>query len=204
MKKLVLVLVLLFIGSQNLSAQGKWRREMLLQIAALKVYMGYAQKGYSVVRGGLHLIGDLKKGEVKLHGDYFNSLKKVNPRIKNYSKVVRIVWLQLKIIKIANKTIKGFKGDDLFHGSELDYIERCFARLFENCNRTLDELVLVTTDTTMVMTDDQRLERINALYETMLQDYTFCESFTSQALLLSFSKDREKKEIQYQRVLQGL
>lgn len=204
MKKLVLVLVLLFIASQNLGAQGKWRREMLLQIAALKVYMGYAQKGYSVVRGGLHFIGDLKKGEVKLHSDYFNSLKKVNPRISSYSKVTRIVWLQFKIIKIANKTIKELKGDDLFHGGELDYIERCFVRLFENCNRTLDELLLVSTNTTMVMTDDQRLERIDALYEAMLEDYTFCESLSSEALVLSLSKQREKKEIQYQRVLQGL
>ncbi len=204
MKKLVLILLLIFISAQDLTAQRKWQKEMLLQIAALKVYMEYAQKGYNVARKGLTFIGDLKKGELNLHSDYFNSLGKMNPKIKNYSKVAEIVLLQLKIIRISNKTIKQLQSDDLFAGNELQYIERSFERLFDNCNRTLEELLLVTTDATLEMKDDQRLARIDLLYKTMMQDYTFCKSFSQQSLLLGIAKARDKNEVKQQRELQGL
>jgi hypothetical protein len=162
------------------------------------------EKGYSVVKNGLHFIGDLKKGELNLHNDYFNSLEKINPKIRNYSKVAQIVLLQLKIIRISNKTIKQLQSDDLFHGNELEYIERCFERLFENCDRTLDELLLVTTDATVGMKDDQRLERIDLLHKTMMEDYTFCKSFSEQAILLSLSKAKEKNDAKQQSALYGL
>ena len=204
MKKLVLILLLIFISAQDLTAQRKWQKEMLLQIAALKVYMEYAQKGYNVARKGLTFIGDLKKGELNLHSDYFNSLGKMNPKIKNYSKVAEIVLLQLKIIRISNKTIKQLQSDDLFAGNELQYIERSFERLFDNCNQTLEELLLVTTDATLEMKDDQRLARIDLLYKTMMQDYTFCKSFSQQSLLLGIAKARDKNEVKQQRELQGL
>ena len=75
MKKIILVLIIACSLLQSFALQGqiKQRKEMLLQIAALKVYMEYAQKGYTAVKKGLHFIGDVKKGKLNLHNDYFNS-----------------------------------------------------------------------------------------------------------------------------------
>ena len=194
MKKLILVLLLLFISTAYLQAQSKWRKELILQIAALQVYIDYAKKGYDIAKKGLHFIGDLKKGEVNLHSDYFNSLKKINPNIKGYTKVAEIVLLQLKIIKISNGTFKQLRQDDLFHSNELDYIERSFNRLFENCNRTLDDLLILTTETKLEMKDDQRLKRIDNLYRTMMNDYTFCVSFSNETKMLSLSKSKDRND----------
>lgn len=204
MKKVILILVLLGLSIQNLQAQAKWRKELLLQIAALQVYIDYAKKGYNVVKKGLNFIGDVKKGEVNLHSDYLGSLKKINPKIKKYSRVGEILLLQLKIIRISNNTFKQLRQDDLFHGDELAYIERSFDRLFENCNRTLDDLLMVTMDTKLEMKDDQRIQRIDNLYKTMLGDYEFCRAFSNEAKMLSVSKVSEKNNVERMRTLSGL
>lgn len=204
MKKLLLLLLLTVLMMSNIHAQQKQRKVLLQQIAALKVYIDAAQKGYSIAKKGLNTIGDLKRGEFNLHTDYLNSLKKVNPKIKNYTRVAEIIGLQLKIMKSYRQTYIDLREGDLFHGSELDYIKRVFGRLMDNCNDTLDELITVTTDGQLEMKDDERMERIGRLYFTMMDNYSFFQSFNNQAKLLSLSRVKENTEVQNSQVLQGV
>ncbi len=51
------------------------KKSLLQQIAALKVYIDYAQKGYSIAKEGLTLIGNIKNREFDLHSKYISSLK---------------------------------------------------------------------------------------------------------------------------------
>ena len=204
MKKIIVLFLAGLFLNQAVQAQAKQRKELLLQIAALQVYIDYARKGYSAVSKGLNFIGDVKKGEVNLHGDYFTSLLKINPKVKNYYKVAEILSMQFNIMKIYKRTYADLKGNDLFHGSELDYIERSFERLLENCNATLEQLLVLTTDSKLELKDDQRIERIDALYKTMLEDYSFCLSFSREAKLLSLSKSREKSDTERTNFIYGL
>lgn len=196
MKKLLLLLLFTILVTGSIHAQQKQRKVLLQQIAALKVYIDAAQKGYSIAKKGLNTIGDLKRGEFKLHTDYLNSLKKVNPKIKSYSRVAEIVGLQLKIMKSYRRTYTDFKQGDLFHGSELEYINRVFGRLMDNCNDTLDELMTVTTDGQLEMKDDERMERIDRLYYAMMDNYSFIQSFNKQAKLLHLLRVKENREVQ--------
>ena len=204
MKKIIVLLIIANLITGGLQAQGKQQKMLLLQIAALKVYIEYGQRGYAVVKKGLNFIGDVKKGEVNLHSDYFSSLQKVNPKIKNYVKVAEIVSMQIQVIKTYKKTLEGLRNNDLFHGDELDYIQRSFDRLLDNCNTTLNELLEVTTDATLEMKDDQRIERIDGLHRAMMDDYAFCKSFCKEVSLLSLSKAKENNDVKLGRVLHGL
>ncbi|MDR6845571.1 hypothetical protein [Flavobacterium granuli] len=204
MKRIIVLLFIANLLTGELQAQGKQQKMLLLQIAALKVYIEYGQRGYAVVKKGLNFIGDVKKGEVNLHADYFTSLKKVNPEIKNYVRVGEIIALQIKIFKTYKKTLKELQNDDLFHGDELDYIERSFDRLLENCNTTLNELLEVTTDAKLEMKDDQRLEHIDTLYKTMMDDYSFCQSFCKDVRILSLSRTKEINDVKSAHALHGL
>jgi hypothetical protein len=204
MKKIMVMLVSSILFSGGMQAQNKYQKELLLQIAALQVYIEYGQKGYNVVKKGLGFIGDVKRGELNLHQDYFSALKKVNPKIKNYFKVVEIVSMQIQIMKTYKRTFRQLQEDDLFHGNELDYIQRSFDRLLENCNATLKELLVITTDAQLEMKDDQRMESIDGLYRTMVDDYTFCQNFCKEAKLLAIARIKERKEVKWSRVVQGL
>ncbi|KAF2342880.1 hypothetical protein [Flavobacterium tistrianum] len=204
MKKIAVILTMLCVFNHSMIGQAKQRKELLLQIAALQVYIDYAKKGYSAVSKGLNFIGDARKGEFSMHGDYFTSLLKINPKVRNYYKTAEIISMQFKIMKLCRKTLAELKTADLFHGSELDYIKRSFDKLLQNCSQTLDELLAVTTAAELELKDDQRIERIDLLHKTMLEDYNFCLSFSNEARLLSISKSSDKKDYRGVNELYGL
>jgi hypothetical protein len=203
MKKTVLFLLLAGFLNGNIYAQAKQVQVLLKQIAALQMYIGYAQKGYSIAKKGLNTVSDFKRGEFNLHTDYFNSLKTVNPKIKKYVKVAEIVSLQVKIMKSYGSFYRQVQQDDLFHGNEVDYIKRVFDRLIENCNDNLEELITIVTDGQLEMKDDERMKRIDAIYWNMLENHTFCESFSNQTQLLSLSRAKDRNDVETSRVLHG-
>lgn len=204
MKKIVLFLLFSGFLNGNIYAQAKQREVLLKQIAALQIYIGYAQKGYSVAKKGLNTIGDFKRGEFNLHTDYFNSLKTVNPKIKKYARVAEIISLQVKIIKSYGGIYRQVQQGDLFHGDEVDYIKRVFDRLIENCDDNLEELITIVTDGQLEMKDDERMKRIDAIYQNMLENRTFCESFSNQTRLMSLLRTTDTKEVKTSRALRGI
>lgn len=204
MKKIVVFLLFAGFLNGNMYAQSQQRKVLLQQIAALQIYIGYAKKGYSIAKKGLNIIGDLKQGELNLHRDYFTSLKLVNPKIKNYAKVAEIIALQAEILARYNGALAQIQQDDLFHGDEIAYIKRVFDRLIENCDDNLDELITIVTDGQLEMKDDERMKRIDQLYQNMLENHTFCESFSNQTRLMSLSRVKDTKDVKTSRALHGL
>ena len=204
MKKIFLLVLFTALATGNLHAQAKQQRMLLEQIAALQVYIGYAQKGYSAVKKGLNTIGDFKRGEFNLHTDYLNSLKAVNPKIKKYARVTEIMGLQIKIMKSYKNLYQQIQQHDLFHGDEVDYIKRVFERLIKNCDTNLDELLTIVTDGNLEMKDDERMKRIDMIYQNMLDNYAFSESFSDETKILAVSKATELKEAKNSRVLHGI
>lgn len=185
--------------------QNKTQKKYLLQqIAALQVYIDYAQKGYKIAREGLTTIGDITGGEFNLHGVFFNSLRMVNPEIRNYAKVADIMALQAKIVQDYSRTRNALGGSDAFHGDELDYINRAFGRMLDNCEAVIDELITVTTDGQLEMKDDERMARIDKLYEQMQDNWAFCRSFGNRSKTLAVARMREKNDAITGRALQGL
>jgi hypothetical protein len=212
MKKiLILFLFGMFATSTQAQTFAEWFRQkktqkqyLIQQIAALQVYIGYAQKGYSIAQEGLNMIGDFKRGEFNLHTGYFNSLKNVNPKIKQYAKVADIMVMQVAIIKGYNRTRRQMQESGAFNGKELDYIIRVLGRLLDDCENTLDELITVTTDGNLEMKDDERLERIDILYQDMTDKYTFSQSFSNETMVLAASRIKENNDVQTSRALYGI
>ena len=212
MKKILLFLLLVS-AAGGLQAQtfAEWfqqkktqKKYLLQQIAALQVYIGYAQKGYNIAKEGLTTIGGLTRGEFNLHTDYFNSLKSVNPEIKRYAKVADIIALQIKIVQNYNRTYRQINSSDAFSNDELAYIGRVFGRLLDDCDKTLDELITITTDSKLEMKDNERMDRIDKLYLDMQDKFTFSQSFSNDAKSLAASRLKEKTDVQTSRVLQGI
>lgn len=204
MKKLCLSVFFMAWAITTPYAQEKQRKVLLEQIAGLKVYINYAQEGYSIAKKGLGIAADLKKGELRLHTDYLSSLKSIKPEIKKYSRLVEIIVLQWKIVENHKRVLGQLEQADLFHGSELAYIKRVFERLLDGCSKTMEELIAVTTDGLFVMKDDERIKRIDALYFTMKENYMFSQSFNKQTKILCLSRVKDNKDVQTSRGLHGL
>jgi len=211
MKTLFLVLAFFLIGTygsaqtwEEWTQQKKTRiRRLLEQIAANKVYIGYAQKGYTIIRDGLHSIQDIKGGDFRLHLGHFDSLKLVNPRVKNWVKVAEIMAAQLRILKSCKQAITTVGESGQFTPDELDYCKQVFDRLLEECLKNIDELVLVITDGKLAMTDAERIKQIEKLYVDMQEKSAFTASFTGDMRVLARQRLTEQTELQYSKTING-
>jgi hypothetical protein len=198
MKSILIILLLMFnVFSFAQDQKKKQFKRMMEQIAANKVYIEYLEKGYNIARDGLHTIRDIKHGDLKMHLDYFNSLKRVNPKIKNWAKVAQIISYQVRIINDTRKTLIDIREAHQFTNVELDYCKGVFDNLLNECVKNIDELMLVITNGKTEMKDDERAQRINKLYEDMQDKYSFTSSFSSEMGMLSMQRLTEQVDINY-------
>ena len=210
-KLLILFLLTTIVTTTQAQTFAEWfkqkktqKKYLIQQIAALQVYIGYAQKGYSIAKEGLNAIGDFKRGEFNLHTGYFNPLKSVNPKIKQYAKVADIMAMQVTITQCYSRTRRQVRESGAFNRKELDYIGRVLGRLLDGCENTLDELIAVTTDGNLEMKDNERLERIDVLYKDMTDKYTFSQSFSNETMVLAASRIKENNDVRTSRALYGI
>ena len=212
MKKFVLMMMAVvcvgYANGQNLqewvSQKSTQKKYLLQQIAYLQLYMGYVKKGYKIVKGGLNTISDWKGGEFKLHDNHFNSLNTVNPNIRKSNNVKGIKDLQRSISKKCELTQHRVKEGDALNAREVYYVNGVFERLLQDCNGILAELIAVTSNGKLEMTDDERITKIDELYRRMQDNYSFTVAFCADVEILMVRKREEKADIRRSRIWNGI
>ncbi|WP_130855661.1 hypothetical protein [Olivibacter jilunii] len=175
--------------------QKKTRKKyMAQQIAALKVYKEYIEEGWEIAQNGLGIVEKFKGGEFGLHQLFFGSLKAINPIIKRYPKIADIIAMQVAIIKVRGQYLKEFREGGFFREGELEFMQSAYARLLEDGSTVILELTDLTTNGKLEMKDDERINRINALYDESVEQYRFARRFGEEAQFLSLSRKNENRE----------
>lgn len=162
------------------------------QIAALEQYGSYIKEGYAISQNGLGSIGGYIKGEYGLHSGYYGSLKTVNPEIKSNGKADSIA-------RYAEQIPGQFDQLNKLNGLDNDtrhYIGQVKAKTLEECNKDLAELQLVIADRQAQMTDDERILRLDEIYDRIKDKYAFTQSFCNQAKMLLLQRSRELQDAQ--------
>jgi hypothetical protein len=201
-KKMKKVLFILFTAS-GLSAKsqdsGSEIKPMIKQIALLKTYIAYLEKGYDIARKGLNTISDIKNGHWKMDIEFFNSLKNVNPKIKDYVKVAAIVKYQVGIATICRQ----LKKQD-FNNDEIAYVNRVILHLIGECEIRGDQLAMIIADQKLQMSDDERIKNIDRIYEEVQDQYSFIRNFSNEASTLILQRVKEKNDVEVSQKLRGL
>lgn len=200
MKKLFVIIIISTLSGVAYAQ----KKSMIQQIAALQVYIGYLQKGHSIAKKGLNVIGDLKNGEFSIHNDYFNSLKVVNPKIRKSEKVAGCITLQIQILNVFNNAYRQLKQSKQFNENELRYMNNFFTRLIDDCTVTISELIEITTSNKFKMKDDERLTRIDNLYSDLQGKNTFIQNFSSEANVLANLRLQDQNDVNTSRSVNGI
>ena len=213
MKKIILAMAVCITACHSLHAQiwEEWfeqkktqKKYLIQQIAALQVYINYAKKGYDIIGKGINTVRNIKNGDFNLHKDFLGSLQKVNPKIKNYTKVADIIAYQARIIKQTKQTLQSIRETQQFTNEELDYCRSVFDFFLNECLKTIDELITVITSGEWQMKDDERLKRIDKLYSDMQDKYAFSSSFSEEVGLLSVQRLGEQFEINRSKLINNI
>lgn len=210
--KTILLLITFCLGChQSMFAQtfSEWFRQkatqkkyLLEQIAALKVYSEYVQKGYKISKQGLDLIGSIKDGDLKQHLEYFLSLSAVNPKIRGYPRVKSSLLLGEQI---ENEITGGLslisKGRNLLNDNEDQYCQQVLTRIRISCKQQIDLLKKVIADDALQLKDDERLLRIDAIYSELQEQYAFARNFTDGILMLLRSRREALNELERGKIM---
>lgn len=162
------------------------------QIAALEQYGSYVKQGYQIAQGGWGGIGNWVKGEFDLHSAYYSSLKQVNPAIKNDPKADTIITYA----QLIPQQFDHLGGLTALDGDTRSYIGLVKTAVLTETDKDLAELQIVMTDGKAQLTDDERIERLDTIYERVREKLVFSGSFCNAVRMLIVQRNQELQDIQ--------
>lgn len=201
MKKIILILAMFFtVNLLHAQTFDEWLKQketqikyLIEQIGALKAYAEVVNKGYGIAHHGLTDIFNGKDDDYKQQYNYFLSLWKVKPGIKNYNKLLSIYKMKADIEKQQHLVTSSFT--EYLSDKEKTYINSIYSNLVEGCKDLTAELNRVTNSDQLQLKDDERIQRIDKICSEMQDRYQFSQSFSRQVKLLVVGRFREKNEL---------
>ena len=209
--KSLLTLIMLLLLSNCCAAQRvkEWVRQkktqkqyLLEQIAQLKVYLELTEKGYKIAQQGLSTIGEIKRGEFRLHQNRFDSLWIVSPAIRSYSRLKQITDLHGRINDICEKLPAALAAD--LDAGRTSYIRKVLGLVYDDSQSVINHLFLVSRSGVAAMSDDERIKRIELCFQQMQDNYSFVKDFEHKTRLLARQIKNGDSEITTRRNIHGL
>ncbi|MFT4152240.1 TerB family tellurite resistance protein [Parafilimonas sp.] len=208
MKKLItIILLFLLLPAIRASAQADELAQLALNIEKLSQFrqiLSDMKKGYEILSGGYNTIKNISEGNFNLHKAFLDGLMEVSPTVRNYRRVAGIANDQVTLIKEYRNAYKRFKQDKNFSADELTYLSHVYDNLFKESLRNLDDLLTIVTAGKARMSDDERLEAIDRIYDDMQDKLMFLRDFNNNTAILAVQKAKEKNDAETISKIYGL
>lgn len=204
MKKIFFILLLC---SNFCFGQSQEAKQLLLNVeklAQLKLMLSHMKTGYQILEKGYTSIKNISQGNFNLHRDFLDGLLQVSPAVKKYAKVGDIIQVQVKLVKESKAALAEFRSSKQFTVAEIEYLGHVYANLLKESLKMLDELAMVVTAGKLRMSDDERLQAIDKIYDEVMEQYTFLNEFNNGTAILSLQREKEKMDIDLMRKVHGL
>lgn len=186
--------------SRLAQAQANEIAQLLLNVEKLgqfKQILSDMKKGYDILNGGYNTVKNISQADFSLHKAFLDGLMEVNPEIKKYRKVAGVIDYQIRLVKEYQAAFRRFRVSGLFKKNELSYMSSVYGNLFQKSLRNLDELAMVITADKLRMSDDERLEAIDRIFEDMGDKLSFLRHFNNNTSRLALQRSKEDQDIQY-------
>ena len=206
MKKWVLIIIITAFGSKPFG-QSQEAQQLLLnweKLTQLKKILNDMYTGYKIVHKGYTTIKDISQGNFTLHKDFLDGLLEVSPAVKNYKRIADIISYQLRIVKGYKTAFNQFKLSTYFTAEEIEYLGRVYSNLLKESLKCLDELAMVITAGKLRMSDDERLQAIDRIYITIVEQFSFLQEFNNSTAVLSFQREKDYQDIDISRKLHNI
>ncbi|TMI63046.1 MAG: TerB family tellurite resistance protein [Bacteroidetes bacterium] len=204
MKRYLVIISLLF-GKLSFS-QSDEAQQLLLnweKLTQFKVILQQMKDGYQILDKGYNTIKNISEGSFSLHKTFLDGLLEVSPLVKKYKRVADIIEYQVRIIKEYKSAFEQFKKDKQFTAAEIEVIRKVYVNLLIASVKNIDLLTLVVTSGELRMSDGERLEAIDEIYNGIVDQYTFLNEFNNNTAILSIQREKEKMDIDLMKKVHG-
>lgn len=194
-----LMIILLCMLCLNRSmAQSHEVQQLLLNVeklSQLKNILADMKKGYQILSSGYGAVKDITQGNFSLHEGFLDGLMLVNHEIKKYHRVKDILNQQKAIITEFKSAFKRFKTSGNFSNAEIDYLNNVYAQLANQSLDNLEDLANIITSSKLRMSDDERLQAIDRIFDDTQDKLLFLRNFNTQASILNLQRTKEKSDL---------
>jgi hypothetical protein len=208
MKKLMILLEIIFLTIPGIAAAQSAEVQQLLlnveKLAQLKKILSNMKTGYQIVSGGYNTIKDISKGNFNLHQTFLDGLMQVSPSVRKYRRIGEIISMQGQLVKEYKSAFRRFEASNLFNANELTYIKNVYANLFNKSLQNLEELAMVVTSGKLRMSDDERLNAIDRIFNDAGDKLVFLRTFNKENNVLAIQRGREMVDTKISKKLNGL
>jgi hypothetical protein len=206
MKKLFVILIMCGMSFQ-VKAQSEEVQQLLLNIEKLAQFKKILQNmydGYKLLNKGYTAVKNISEGNFNIHKAFLDGLMEVSPAVKKYKRITDIINYQIRIAKEYKLAFNRVKEGKQFTADEIDYLGKVYSNLFNESLKSLDELSMIITSGKLRMSDDERLQAIDKIYQAVEDQYSFLKDFTNNTSMLSLQRKSEQAQIEMSRRLYGL
>ena len=197
-KRVIICIAIVLCTNIKSFSQAEETQQLILNVeklAQLKEILTGLYNSYEVLHSGYTAIKNVSEGNFSLHQQFLDKLQQVSPLVRKYKKVNDIVRYQISILKEYKLAYNRFKSDRNFGASELRYLSAVYRNLFDQSLKNIDALLTVLTASKLRMSDDERLERIDKLFDDMQDKLSFLRHFNKNTNLLAIQRVKEKNDI---------
>jgi len=208
MKKYIIIMwIILFSFSGQVVAQSTEIQQLLLNVeklAQLKKILSNMKKGYEIVSTGYNTIKDISKGNFNIHQTFLDGLMQVSPAVRKYKKIAEIISYQTQLVKEYKSAFRRFDASNLFNTNEIRYMDNVYTNLFNKSLQNLEELTMVITAGKLRMSDDERINAIDRIYNDIADKLVFLRTFNKENNVLAIQRGREMVDTKVSKKLNGL
>lgn len=198
MKRLSCFLLLYLLCSIRLWAQTDEIQQLLLNVEKLaqhKEILSDMKKGYALVTSGYKTIRDVHEGNFSLHHNYLEGLLGVSPAVRQYRRVWEILSLQATLVRESGSAIKRLGREGAFSPEEVFYLDRVYSRMLRHSLEQLESLTGVLTARQLRMSDEERLQAIDTIWQEMQELVLALRDFNRNMAVLALQRTREGRQI---------
>jgi hypothetical protein len=177
------------------------KKYLLEQIAKLQVYLEYVKKGYNIVNKGLTVIGEIKNGDLNMHRLFFDDLEIVKSSVINYSKTKQTLSAIYFIKNKAEETKEFISTSRSFSQSESKLINQQLDNMLIQLLGDATLLNEVLTNNAFQMNDNERLERIDGIFESVSRKREWINGTVYYCKLLAAQRSKILHDLNFIREL---
>ena len=206
MKKTAIILLTTLMCHVSFS-QSQEAQQLLLnweKLTQFKKILNDMYTGYKIVHKGYTTIKVISQGDFTLHKDFLDGLLEVSPVVKKYKRIADIISYQLRIVKGYKTAFDQFKLSKYFTIEEIEYLGKVYSNLLKESLKCLDELVMIITAGKLRMSDDERLQAIDRIYITIVEQFSFLQDFNNSTAVLSVQREKDQQDIDISRKLHDI
>jgi hypothetical protein len=184
--------------------QNRTQREYLKeQIAQLKLCLELTKEGYKIAKEGLKAIDQIKNQEFRLHKNRFDSLRILKSGITSLSRLQHITDLHGGINEICEKLPGQIATCQRLDPAVKKQMLTGLETLYDDSQDLIGGFFIVIRDDQVSMTDDERIQRLEDLYQEFEKNYLFAQNLRRDLGLVCKSAAAELEDIKNRRQLNG-